>query len=363
MSIAGEELEGLTGFDTSGIADLVGTFTDGDEVNDLLGDAVATAFRVLTARGQEARGDALTALTISGLGRCVREGAYRLGGVEPSDPRLLASGENRQANMGSAIDAALVPTLAELLGGQAHVPVTLRLGDDEVTGTADLVLPRIVVDLKSARQSRMVGAIAGGPYDNHRRQVIGYAIGLVQAGTPIDWVSWLYLDRETGDEHLITEPLTLELQVWALRRAWEIQGWKDRPHMAPRTERGPGLSMACDSCGWLRKCWGTNARPHTAGPQRRLGRTVGDVARLLLRYAALGREGKAIEEERELIKTIFMHGSRPGNYGDLSWGLTRGYEETDAKAAADLLRQHGLTVPTRTRAGSLRVAPARKDAR
>lgn len=348
------------GPDHSGMADVIADMTDPDEVTDLLADTLAEMFRGLTREGQEAR-DNVLAYTISAAGRCVREGAYRLAGTPPTDPELMWTGQNRAANMGTIIHQATLPRLATLLGGRAEVPVQLRVGEDLIPGTADLVAGHILLELKSARDSRIVGAIAGGPYYANRVQAILYGAALVQAGEDIRWVAYLYLDRASGDEYLTTEPLTTTTITWALGVVWKTQMWRSRPDRAPRGEHGPGLSKACDECGWLRRCWGATARPYVRGPQRRLGRDIGAIGRLLVEHARKGAEYTGLKKERDFLKEVFTAGSRPGNYGDLRWYRTPDGEELDAAEAERLLIKAGIPVPMKPRAGQVRIGPAKRD--
>lgn len=345
--------------DTSGVAQVITEMEDLDEVRDLLGDTVAQAFLLLTRRGQLARAD-LLALTISGVGLCVRAAAYRLSRTAPTDPELMWTGENRAANLGTATHDLLLPVFARLLGGQENVPVRLQVGPDTVEGTADLVAGDLLVELKTAREARVVGAMVLGPYVANRVQALLYGIALRQMGRTIRRVAYIYLDRASGQEYVHVEELDPDAVEFALSHMWQIQAWRDRPDWAPRTERGPGLSPACDECGWLRRCWGNDARPSTTGPQRALGRDVGEVERILTRYVALGKAKTSTDEERELLQTIFTEGSRPGNYGDLRWYRTAGGEEIDAKAAEQALIAAGLPVPMRPRKGQVRIGPAKR---
>lgn len=354
----------LQEFETAGVADLIADMTDPDEVADLLGDTFGEAFALLSRRHQAARAahsDPL-ALSISGLGGCVREGAYRLAGTTPSDPHLMNSGQNRQAVMGTIIDSVLLPAVAELVGGETQVAVELRAGETVlIRGSADLVVGTLLLELKSAREARIVAAIGAGPYERNRVQAISYGVGLTQMGRDIRWVAYVYLDRATGQEYVAVEPLTLDAQMWALGKVWDIAAWRERPDRAPRTERGPGLSFACDRCGWLQRCWGRGARPSTPGPQRRLGRSVGEIEQILIDYVELGQQATAIKDERELLQTIFTSGSRPGNYGDLRWYRTREGEQLDQAEAIRLLQEAGIPVPMVPRSGQVRIAPAAKD--
>lgn len=357
MSGAGIIPEELASLDTEGVA----AFLEGldiEEFNGLLSDTFGAAFTLLSAAHQAERDASPLDLTISHVGRCVRQAAFRLAGVTASDEP--APGERRVQTMGTIVHRALLPVLAGLLGGQAEVPVKLTAGSDELTGTADLVVGRRLIELKSAREAGMVTVIGSGARDAARVQAVLYAVALIQAGAEIDTVTWAYLDRATGREHLITEPVTLKLQHWALRRLWDVQAFRSRPDWAPRTERGPGLSSACDECRWLRRCWGADARPQVVGPQRRIARTIGDVERLLTQYAALGEQAREIKEEREFIKTAFTAGSRPGTYGDLRWYRTRDGQDVDAAEAERLLIENGIAVPYRPRSGQVRIGPAKR---
>lgn len=356
-----DALAGTSGgaVDTSGLDALIGEMTDPAEVAELITETLAQAFTMLTERAAAQRPDAF-ALSISALAGCIRQGAYRLAGTSPSDPDLAVTGQHRAAHLGTALHRLLLPPMAHLLGGQAEVPVTLTIGDDEIPGTADLRFARGVLDLKTVRESRLTRAIAAGPYPSNRLQALAYAVAFHQRGEEVDWVVYLYMDRSTGLEHPIVEPFTQQSIVQVMQRGWEIQKWRRRPDWAPRTEYGPGLSWTCDTCPFLRRCWGADARAGVIGPQRRLGRDHGALARVLLRYARLGVLAGQIRQERAFLQTILTEGSRPGAYGDLGWYYTADGQELDTDAMAAILQDLGIALPYRTRRGHMRVGPAHR---
>lgn len=346
--------------ETSGLTEVVREIADPQEMGELMSAAVAEAYALATERGQSARPD-LYGLTISALGGCTRQAAYRLAGTEPSDPDLAAAGQRRAAHHGTWLDKGLMPLVAEVTGGQVQVPTAITAGDDVIPGTADLVFADggVVVDLKSKRESLLTRVIAAGPERPERLQGLGYGLGLHQAGMEVSWVVYLYLDRSSGAEYPVCERFTQTSIMLVLRRVWEIQKWARRPDWAPRTERGPGLSPSCDGCPWLTRCWGKGARPGQPGPQRRLARDQGAVAEVLADYQRLGVQIRQLEDERTFLRTILTAGSRPGNYGPLRWYRTAEGEQPDAEAMAEILTELGVPVPVKRRAGQVRVGPAR----
>lgn len=347
--------------ETSGMTDHIRQISDPADLADLVSDALAEAYTLATRRGQAARED-LHGLTISALGGCTRQAAYRMAGTEPSDPDLATGGEHRAANHGTWLDNGLTPLLAEVTGGRAQVRTEITAGDRVIPGTADLVFGGVVLDLKSVRESRLTRVIGSGPFPSNRMQGLGYGLGLHQQGAEVNWVVYLYLDRSTGTEHPVCERFTQTSIMTVLRRVWEIERWSRRPDWAPRTEHGPGLSLACDNCEWLQRCWGKGARPRVEGPQRRLARERGAIARVLVDYQRLGTQIREMEAERKFLRAIFTAGSRAGNYGDLRWYQTADGQDPDPAAMVEILTELGIPIPHKPRSGQVRIGAAKRAA-
>lgn len=307
-----------------------------------LTQAVAQAFRTYTTEVQQARDD-LYALTMSGLGGCTRQAAYRLARTPPSEDQV--HGEMREANIGTMIHAGLLPNLALLLGGQEEIAVQLRAAGLVINGRSDLYVPGLatVCDLKTVGLYKF-GALSETVNRSHRLQVAGYALGAQQSGLDVQWIAWVYLDRSSGADYVIAEPFTEELVELVEQRCAELAAYAAEPDAAPRDERGPGLSFVCDGCPWLRTCWGEDAEPGVVGAQRILARDHDGVARALALYDEARAREKVAHDDKEFARAMFGD-YEPGQYGDFSFSWSSASETDDRDAALGLLAQAGIPVP------------------
>ena len=271
-------------------------------------------------------------LGLSALGGCTRAAAYALSRTPASDQPPPSEG--RAANLGTWEHAGLLPRLAEQMGGQVEVPLVLRAAGVELPGHADLLPPGGVLDLKTVGEYRLqtVRRVAS-PYHSHRVQVMGYALAALQQGHRVRWVIWLYMDRATGQVEVIVEEFVERRALEVIDRVSEVRRYAAAPDDAPREERGPGLSLVCDGCWFLRRCWGDDAEPERVGAQRSLvaGAMPSDVAPdpravwALSRYAdAAAREGEA-RRDKEFYAAV-LDGLPHGQYGP--WKLRRGKSST-----------------------------------
>lgn len=322
-------------------------------------ERIATAaFKAANARNQDARGDRLWKLTMSGLGGCPREAAYRLAGVPPTDAILAYDQEARQAVLGAWIHQGMLPELERLLhGADIEFPVALRVwvGPGRwvtVTGHADCytrVMGGGVLDLKTVYAYHLGDVAHDGAHEAHRRQVRGYATAVRQMGLPVAWVAWLYVDRSSGEELVHVEPFDEAAEADTEDRVRWLWEQAQAPDYAPRGESGPGLSLMCDRCPWLRQCWGPDAEP---GDSRALQvHTSQEIALAAAQYRELTTQMGALDKQREQYGA--MVGRPPaGAYGDVVITYQGDREETDKKAAEEALRLHGIEVPKKPRKGN-----------
>lgn len=326
-----------------------------DDLRTRLEQGVSDAFRLASSQRERP----VHHLGLSSLGRCTREGAYRLAGTGPSDsppPR-----EGRAANLGTWQHEGLLPLLAKVLDDQpsdVEREVVLRAGGISLTGHVDLLYGPAVVDLKTVGEHRL-GRADGGPFPDHRVQVGGYALALRQAGHDVRFVAWLYLDRASGNQRVHVQEWTTSLGLLVVDRVAQLRRWALAPDDAPRDERGPGLSMACDECPWLRRCWGEDARPGVVGGQGRLAPDDPAVAAALDLYAQARTRESDARADKEFARAVFTQASEPGTYGAWRWYTGRDTTEPDTSAAVALLAELGVEVPYRSRSGSLQVRPAK----
>lgn len=289
---------------------------------------------------------------ISSVGSCRRAVAYALSKTPVSD--TYDGEEGRAANLGTYEHQGLLPRLAEQLPGARHeVDVTARVAGLVLPGHIDLDDPDNVIDLKTVGEWRLSGVrLLGAAYFHHRLQVGTYGLGRLQEGRPPVWVSWIYLDRANGDQYVIVEPFTNALMLDVIDRITELAYWAATPDDAPRDERGPGLSIICNRCPWLKQCWGPDAVPERTGPQRVF--TDPQIEQALLDYAdARDRESKA-KADRKFAEAR-VEGARHGEYGRMSYGRGRDQTPEDPWAALRLIKSMGIEAPRTTKRGAIKV--------
>lgn len=268
---------------------------------------------------------------MSMLGRCRRQAAYALrdGWPEENEPG------SAQAYIGSAIHLDLLPRLAAQLGAQAEVPVVWDVGAVTVKGTADLVRSGTVIDLKTVSHYYYASCRERVPWA-HLLQVTGYAAAL-----KADTCALLYVNRSSGERFVYSWPAALHLP--------ELVEWladaQHPPEEVARDERGPGLSMVCDSCAWAAACWGP-LQP-AQQPQGAVVNEEGLEMALAEYAAARGREAAA-KADREFWRQALV-GSTGGSYGgwQLRWSAGGHREVLDVEMVRVLLEQAGYEVPMR----------------
>lgn len=289
---------------------------------------------------------------ISSVGSCRRAVAYALAKVPVSDDP--GPEEGRAANLGTFEHEGLLPRLADQLpGSRTEVAVRVRAAGIELPGSIDLDDPTTVLDLKTVGEWRLSGVRwLGAAYYNHRVQVGSYALARLQEGRTPRFVAWLYLDRANGDQYIIVEPFNNALMLEVIDRVTELARWADDPHEAPRDERGPGLSIICNKCPWLRECWGPDAVAEQVGPQRVF--TVPEIEQALIDYAdARDREGQAKKDK--VFAEAQLSAAPVGTYGRMSYGRGKPSTQDDPWASLRLLKSMGIEPPQFTKRGSIKI--------
>lgn len=336
--------------------------------------ATARAFKVANRAGQEARGDRLWSLSMSGLGGCPRQAAYRLAETEPSDPALAVDQEARQAMIGTWIHAGLLPAFGEVLHhAEIEMPLELRvpLFDDRgewlreliITGTTDCysqVMGGGILDLKTLNAYKLGDIDHDGVKEAHRKQVRGYATAARQIGLPVAWVAWLYLDRATGEALVAVEAFDEDAEAETEDLVRWLWSWAQAPDYAPRGERGPGLSWVCDGCAWLKRCWGPEAEPSDKSALQ--VHDAEDIALAAQKYKELAAEIRALEKEQEVYGAMVGR-PKPGTYGDVKITYQRDGEEQDKRATTEALVLLGGEIPMRPRRGNRLINWAVKKAK
>lgn len=339
------------------------TASEADRLTTDIAVAVGRAFSQFTEQRQRAR-RSLYGLSMSGLGGCRRKAAYQLAQVEPSDPLVATTGENRAANLGTMIHEGLLPELAGVLGGRVEIDVELVVdtgsGQVVVPGRADLYWPdaKLLLDLKTVGEHKLGQVVASGPFAEHRVQVAGYALAAEQGGHEVEWLGWIYLDRGTGTTYVVIEPFTDELRTTVEDKCRELLTYSISPHDAPRDGAGPGdraANMVCNSCPWLRACWGDDAQPGVAGAQSSKVDDFGGMQDVLVGYLTARDAESAARERKEFYRELII-GNTPGTYGKTRWSLSKPSKTVDKNACAKILDASGQPLPMRTTEPRLTVA-------
>lgn len=339
---------------------------------------VGKAFALANTRGQEAR-RALFGLSMSYLGGCRRESAYRIAGLEP-DPQyvhVMNEDEARAAMVGTWIHDGLLPDLAALLAGGEHekrVELVVPIGDTvdgvtpltKVDGSTDCYTRAAgggVIDLKTVGAYKLGDIDVYGPRDRHRTQVRGYAAALVQMGVPVAWTAWVYLDRGDGSVKTVVEPFGQEEYVSVLRRVQHLVQLAQDPDYAPRDERGPGLSWVCDGCPFLRRCWGEGAEP---GSSRAIAvHDDADIAYAGEQVVELRAKATVLEKQIDFFKAQ-VGKPEAGQYGGIKVTYGKDGVKPDVPALIEMLKDRGVEekdIPMVPKAGNtyIRRAPKAKE--
>lgn len=328
---------------------------DRDTLVSLLEDAAAETFLVETARRQADR--VPTALSMSGLGGCSRANAYSLAGVPASDARQPEEG--RAALLGTGIHDWFLPVYGRILAARGardvavEKPVVLRAAGVEIPGHLDLAFDDTIFDLKTVAQHRLAGVLRrNAAYDEHHVQVFGYALAELQAGRDVRWVVFGYMDRTTGEVRIVVEEFTNGAAMEVIQRITDLKRLADRdPEAAPREGRGPGLSLACDRCPWLRRCWGPNARPRETGAQVVAAGDYEGLVHALALYAGAAAAGTAAQKDKDFAKLV-LAATRSGTYGGYKIRHGDPVEVDDEAAMKALLLELGYDVPRKLRSGA-----------
>ncbi len=325
-------------------------------------DAVAETFAEENTRRQEDRDP--TRLTMSGLGGCTRRNAYAIAGTEPTDEH--GPEEARMALLGAGIhDWFLIPlarVIRRLTGStdvQVEKRVQLHAAGLNITGQLDLAFDDVLVDLKTVREYKLHGVRRSGTFGEHRVQTFGYSVAEHQAGRKLRWVVALYMDRSTGEVFPSAERFTTPAGLEVIRRVETIRRFADtNPDAAPREARGPGVSLACDRCPWLKRCWGSDAVPGETGPQTILAQSPAGLLEILRLYYDAAGVTSAATSDKDFAKLV-LAATKPGTYGPFELRRGRPGEADDVDAMKKILTGLGIEIPKKSRAGQTTVKLAK----
>lgn len=272
-----------------------------------------------------------TPVTMSMIGGCRRQAAYALDLGWPDIPGTSGGA----AYAGGAIHTRLLPDLAARLGGHWEEEVELTIEGITISGHVDLVLwEGEVLDVKTVSAFYYPVVRRKVPW-NHRLQPTGYALATDSIGCTL-----LYVNRSDPDQRFATS-WDADRYVHDLRR-W-VRDVQRRPELVPRDERGPGLSIICDSCPFAGQCWGP---PEEKPPQAVVVDELG-IELALEEYDAARETEKEAKAEKEFWRRA-LDGYEPAPYGDWELGWTGKSGEDlveDKDAAVRVLEEYGLPVP------------------
>lgn len=343
------------------MSDLAIAPVDASMVAEFFSEVTAGAFQDENTRRQAGRDP--TRMTMSGLGGCTRANAYATAGTRPSDDP--GPEEARAALLGVGVHDWFLPAVARVITAKTGAPcdvehpVQLRAGGLTVAGTLDLAFDDIVVDLKTVGEHKLSGVRRRGePYDEHFLQVFGYALARYQAGHLVRWVVFLYMDRTTGDVHPVVVPFSNAACLAVVDRATTIRRLAHDPDSAPRDGRGPGKSIACDRCPWLRRCWGPDAESGRPGAQVVAAGDWEGLQFILALYADAASRATAAEADKDFAKLV-IEKTRAGVYGQYKISRGRDGERDDVEAMKALLAAQGIPVPKKRVRGATRVTAVR----
>lgn len=322
---------------------------DASVVAGALQNAFGRAFLTANRNGQLARTDPF-GLSMSRLGDCPRQNAYRLAGVPPTDSELGLDDEARAAQLGVMAHNFLLPLLAQALAGAAvEAPVELPVelpGGSVVTvdGRLDLYTSAFaggVLDLKTLR-AHALGDTAHHPTPaQHRDQVFGYAAAALRKGWHVAWVAWAYMDRSSGEIYIRVQPFGPDEFVEVETRVRSIAEGAMNPNSVSRGGRAPGLCWECDTCPWLQECWGNGAKPGDPTVLRTHDNT--EIEEAAAEYMQLRDEKKAIDERMKYLRAV-MGRPRSGRYGDSQIVYGKAFRRFSQAKAEALLDEFGVGV-------------------
>lgn len=308
------------------------------------------------------------AVSLSYVGSCRRRAAYRLAG----QPWEFGLQESRAAALGTAQHDWLLPRLAHkiatLTGDTPLVEhaVWVAAPWGPMHGRLDLYVSRLLLDLKTVGEHGLSRVLRFGVKAQHVAQVGGYVLGLREQGHDVEAAEVLYLDRANGDAVALPVDPDGAADVaagWIL----EVYGYGVNPELAPRDEHGPGLSVVCDGCEFIRACWGPSAVRGKVGGQEVLAADAPAIGAALAAYDGANATIKEATQVKEFARAV-LEGAPKGDYPggfSLSWrGGWAPKPVPDGKAAIERLEELGEPVPTKLdegRRSSINVRPSRVE--
>lgn len=290
-------------------------------------------------RAGAARARDVHALSMSQIGKCLRQSAFKVAGTPPD--ASWSEHYGRKAQVGTWLHEGFLPALGErdaplpdaegpataaCATGTNETAVLLRAAGIEIPGTYDRYEPDAphgptVIDAKTVGDwmwEQVLDPRKGMPME-YVWQSRAYATALLQEGKAVEWLVWVFLHRESGEEWPVVMPFTPDDALAVLRRVADIVRASADPRKAPREAPGPSAWLKrnfspCDGCPWLEQCWG-QARPPVA-PQAVMAAEVPQGAQRAVAAYAAERTVKASGEAGMAFSRAVMTGVPAGVYED-----------------------------------------------
>lgn len=152
---------------------------------------------------------------------------------------------------------------------------------------------------------------------------------------PVERVRLRYVSRDSGKEWVWEQDY--DPQITEAAKAWvaEVRSAAlgfEGPESLPRDEDGPGLSVLCDGCPFLTRCWGP---PREDGRMQQANLVVDDamLQDALEQYLQLREAEKEVKRLRALNRAM-LDAAEPAQYGSLvlSWSERVGNQRADLEA-------------------------------
>lgn len=268
----------------------------------------------------------------SDAGSCLRRVGHMFHGTPPSNPPELTS---PAATLGTWIHERFLPLLQDALGGE----IEFETNTNGIIGHGDWHGANLVIDLKTKASAalsklRLLGATPRQLWQGHV-----YAADRIARGETVDYVTLLYVARDTGEHYAVT--YAYDPAITAQAMAWFDEARNvHNPDELPRGGYGPGLDRMCDGCPWLSRCWPND--------QTTILDEAPDRDAAVVSALAMHEEASVTEADAKKVKAFAaaMVAAEPaGVYGEYQLRHQSSGWRLDQSAAKDMLIANGQTPP------------------
>ncbi len=296
----------------------------------------------------------------SDVDRCLRQSAYVLHGVPPSDEEK----SKQKAQFGSLLHLGWAEMIRAL--GKAHHQAEVKIEIPGLLrgGTSDDVdyQRRVVNDLKTASDRAWTRYVNHGLPERMWDQVEIYAYGLWLAEDEASGLvemasSWTLaialLNRESGQIAPFEQAADVVRGARLVERlAARQQVLMDSasPEEIPREGDGPDAGFPCDWCPFVSRCW-----PQPVGDLSPQAMTIAEdpyqIELALNAYLTAAGEASKAKKAQDAAR-VYLTGLEAKTYGSMTLGWRGGRtidDEPDGDEAVRMLREMGIEPPTKTR--------------